>query len=244
MCTPARAALLTGKNPHSVGCGWLTFNDPGLSRLSRRRDHARHAHTRRAAARAGLLDVHGRQVAQHGRAQRRAVGRPRVVAAAARLRPLLRFPRRRDALLRAGAARRGQRVPRPRRLSRRLLLHRRLDRQGDRLAQGSRELVARQAVVPVRRAQRAARAAAREAGRSRALRRRLRCRLGRDPRRADRAAAASAGSVRDARPRCRRAVPACRRGTTSIRARRAAATRATWSCTRRSSTTWTRTSAG
>ena len=29
MCTPARAALLTGKNPHSVGCGWVTFNSPG-----------------------------------------------------------------------------------------------------------------------------------------------------------------------------------------------------------------------
>lgn len=29
MCAPARAALMTGKNPHSVGAGWLTHANPG-----------------------------------------------------------------------------------------------------------------------------------------------------------------------------------------------------------------------
>lgn len=29
MCAPARAAMMTGKNPHSIGAGWLTHADPG-----------------------------------------------------------------------------------------------------------------------------------------------------------------------------------------------------------------------
>lgn len=29
MCSPARAALLTGKNPHAVGCGWIAHANPG-----------------------------------------------------------------------------------------------------------------------------------------------------------------------------------------------------------------------
>lgn len=30
MCSPARAALLTGKNPHAVGCGWIAHANPGF----------------------------------------------------------------------------------------------------------------------------------------------------------------------------------------------------------------------
>ena len=206
MCTPARAALLTGKNPHAVGCGWLTFNDPGYPGY-RAGEIARDAPTL-----AELLRAHGystyavgkwHNTAEHNVAPS---GRSRVVAAAARLRPLLRLPRRRDALLRAGAADRGQRVPRPRRL--RATATTAPTTGPTRRSAGSRRMRRRrrQAAVPLRRAQRAARAAAREARGPRALRGRVRRRLGRAcaPRGFERQRAKACSRVA---PRCRRAAP-------------------------------------
>ena len=211
MCTPARAALLTGKNPHAVGCGWLTFNDPGFPGY-RGGEMSRDTPTLAEILQGQrLLDVHGRQVAQHARARDDIVVGSLVVAARARLRPLLRLPRWRDALLRAVAARRGQHAARPRRVPRRLLLHRRLDRQGDRDGQGARHIVARAALLSLRRAQRAACAAARQGRRPCTLPRRVRRRLGCRARRA-RSQAGGRRRCSQRRRRSRHTAPTCRRG--------------------------------
>ena len=64
MCSTTRAALLTGRNHHSVGVGCLANFDSRLSRLSRQ-DRARSRHACRDAAAARLPQLHGRQMARH-----------------------------------------------------------------------------------------------------------------------------------------------------------------------------------
>ena len=102
MCSTTRAALLTGRNHHSVGVGCLANFDSGLSRLSRQ-DRARGRYARRNAAGTRLSQLHGRQMARHA-ADRKRRDRPvRRLAAGPRFRPVLRLPRRRDRPVRAGA---------------------------------------------------------------------------------------------------------------------------------------------
>ena len=64
MCSTTRAALLTGRNHHSVGVGCLANFDFGLSRLSRQ-DRAGGRHPGRDAAAARLSQLHAGQVARH-----------------------------------------------------------------------------------------------------------------------------------------------------------------------------------
>ena len=64
MCSTTRAALLTGRNHHSVGVGCLANFDSPAIRLSRQ-DRARGGDARRDAAAARLSQLHGRQVARH-----------------------------------------------------------------------------------------------------------------------------------------------------------------------------------
>jgi hypothetical protein len=182
------------------------------------RDQPRRADAGRAAEGPRLVHLCGRQVAQHARrpgARRRRSG---VVAAAARLRQVLRFHGCGDQLLLAGPPGRGQRLRGARCLSRRLLLHRRLDRPRDRLAARAPLGRLAQAVLPLPRPQRAARAAAGAGARRRAIPRRLRRRLGRAApaalrapararRRARRLAAAGAVARRAALGRDRPAPP-------------------------------------
>ena len=225
LCSPTRAALLTGRNHHSVGMGTvpeIAMGYPGYhTRIPRARGDAA-----RDPARPGLRDVRGRQVAPHpGRGA--ALGRdPGAVAARARLRPLLRLPRRPDRPVEPRARPR-QHAPRPaesrlRRPRRRgIPPHRRPRRQGHR--DGARPEIGRThpAVPPLLRARRVPRAAPRAEVMVRPLPRPVRRRVGRVARTRGSSARRSSGSSPSS-PSSRRASPTCARGTTSPRRRAAA----------------------
>ena len=102
MCSTTRAALLTGRNHHSVGVGCLANFDSRLSRLSRQ-DRARGRHARRDAAAARLSQLHARQMACHAADRERRHRPVRRLAARPRLRPLLRLHGCRDRPVRARA---------------------------------------------------------------------------------------------------------------------------------------------
>ena len=110
MCSTTRAALLTGRNHHSVGVGCLANFDSGFPGY--RGKIARAAGTIAEMLQpARLSQLHDGQVARHA-ADRDGTDRAvRRLAARAGLRPLLRLPRRRDRPVRPRA---GPRQP-PRR---------------------------------------------------------------------------------------------------------------------------------
>ena len=102
MCSTTRAALLTGRNHHSVGVGCLANFDSGYPGY-RGKIAPRGRHPRRDAAPARLSQLHAGQVARDA-AHRDRRDRPvRRLAARPRLRPLLRLHGCRDRPVRARA---------------------------------------------------------------------------------------------------------------------------------------------
>ena len=93
LCSPTRASLLTGRNHHEVGMRGVSNWNTGFPHMTGHISPAR-GDRGGGAARRGLRDLRGRQVAplSDGAGVR---GRPvRQLAVPARLRPLLRLPRR------------------------------------------------------------------------------------------------------------------------------------------------------
>jgi arylsulfatase len=92
MCSPTRSCLLTGRNHHAVGMGYLADFDTGF-------DNARGAVSPRAATLAAMLSEAGYGTYALGKWHLTPPMQPGralpELADPARLRPLLRLPRRR-----------------------------------------------------------------------------------------------------------------------------------------------------
>src|SRR6202022_467402 len=157
ICSPARAALLTGRNAHSVATGWLANNNPGFPGYF------------------GDIPLDAPTIAETD------------LADLSRLRPLLWVSRRRDRLLLSSAHRLQQHRRPDRRLSRGLLRDRRLDGQGHRLPHRDPQPRPDPPVLSLCCQQCRARPAAGQGSGSGEISRPLRCRLGRGARRALRA---------------------------------------------------------
>ena len=180
ICSPTRAALLTGPQPHPRRLRHHRRARGRLGRLHRRHPEERRHH-RRGAEELRLPHRRLRQVAQHAR-HRDHRDRPEgPLAERLRLRAFLRLPRRRDLAVRAAADRE---LRRGRAAARRPDLPPDLGhgRQGARLARRLARLRPGQALLHVLGARRRARAAPRLPGMGRQVRRQVRHRLGRLPR--------------------------------------------------------------
>ena len=216
-CSPTRSCLLTGRNHTTERHGLHHRGGRRLPRLERAHP-VRVRDDRRGARRARLEHLHARQVAsdrrgrdEHGLAQAQ-------LAARARLRALLRLPRRRDQPV---VSRPGLRQPSGR-AARQLAggglpPHRRPDRQGDRVhprRQGDR---ARQAVLHVLLPRRLPRAAPRAQGVDRQVQGQVRHGLREVPRAGLRAPEAARNRDRT-RPSCRRSTRTSTRRAPTARA--------------------------
>ena len=171
LCSPTRAALLTGRNHHAVGMGFVPevpMDFPGYSAHLPRTA----ATVAARAARRRLQHLRGRQVAPHPPLGDDRIGPVRPLAHRARVRALLRLPRGRHQPVgaRPAGARQPARRPAPQR-RRRLPPHRGPRRRGDPLPARSAAGDPAPSVLHVLRAGRDARPAPRDRGVDRALRR-------------------------------------------------------------------------
>ena len=151
LCSPARAALLTGMNAHAVGTGWLANNNAGYPGYSGEipLDAPTLAETFRAAGYETIMTGKWHNTPTR---RDRCIGEQAKLARAARLRHVLRLHGGRGALLLSRAADDRKPARADRRVSARLLRDRRLDELRDRIRESAARVIAGQAVPALHRA--------------------------------------------------------------------------------------------